>query len=215
MNRKIKKYICAARRTMSPPRLMNIYHLLESVLSFNVPGDVVEFGSFQGNSAVLIRLIMDSFESNNKFYAFDSFEGLTAFSDKDIQLTNRKPNRLAKPTLGWLKSHQNVLLRNFKRYKLKPPEVIDGLVEQTVPSKLPDKICFAHLDLDLYNPSLHVLNCLEGRLQPGGVILMDDYDHPSFPGIKKAIYDSVLSNLSWNNLNMPAFKRSWQAYVRF
>ena len=44
-----------------------------------------------------------------------------------------------------------VLRRNFRPHSLELPKIHKGWFQDTLPSSLPDKICFAHLDGDLYD----------------------------------------------------------------
>ncbi len=58
---------------------------------------------------------------------------------------------------------------------------------------MPGPIAFAHLDVDLYKPTLHSLECIWPKLSPGGIILLDDYcdaklynNQNAFPSVKRA-----------------------------
>jgi hypothetical protein len=52
---------------------------------------------------------------------------------------------------------------------------VKGPVEQTIPSKAPERIAVLRLDTDWYESTAHELEHLYDRLMPGGVLLLDDY----------------------------------------
>jgi O-methyltransferase len=92
-----------------------------------------------------------------------------------------------------LKATKDILIENFKRYGLKLPEIHEGWFNETLPAGLPDQICFAHLDGDLYTSILTSLQYVYPRMPKGAICLIDDYADPSIhkgwnalPGVKKA-----------------------------
>jgi O-methyltransferase len=102
---------------------------------------------------------------------------------------------------GQLKPTEDVLRYNFKKDNLPLPEIHRGWFKDTLPNGLPDKICFAYLDGDLYESILVSLEHVYPKLAKGAVCLIDDYNDPSIntlgwnklPGVKKAC-DEYLSN---------------------
>jgi O-methyltransferase len=102
---------------------------------------------------------------------------------------------------GQLKTTEDVLRYNFKRYNLPIREIHRGCFKDTLPDGLPGKICFAYLDGDLYESILVSLEHVYPKLAKGAVCLIDDYNDPSInplgwnklPGVKKAC-DEYLSN---------------------
>ena len=59
------------------------------------------------------------------------------------------------------------------------PDTFAGLEKQ--------KVCFAHIDLDLYQGVLDTLAFVYPRMPTGGVIVCDDYGFASCPGARRAI----------------------------
>ncbi|HEU5321017.1 MAG TPA: TylF/MycF/NovP-related O-methyltransferase, partial [Methylomirabilota bacterium] len=114
----------------------------------------------------------------------DSFEGLPPGQAAD------GPVPFA---AGDLQASRETLAANFRRHGLRPPEIHAGWFQDTLPTRLPDRICFAHLDGDYYDSIMVSLAHVYPRLSPGAVCLIDDYHDPSFgpgwnllPGVKKA-----------------------------
>ncbi len=74
------------------------------------------------------------------------------------------------------------------------------MVEDTVPSYLPESISVLRLDVDLYQPTLHCLREMFPLLQKGGYLIIDDYGH--WEGCKRAVHEFFEENgLSLDNLH--------------
>lgn len=73
------------------------------------------------------------------------------------------------------------------------PKIHEGWFADILPTQLPDKISFAHLDGDFYSSILESLIYVYPRLSKGAVVVIDDYCDPKqldanniLPGVKKA-----------------------------
>jgi O-methyltransferase len=170
---------------------INMYHLASQVIAYDVDGDFVEVGCNEGQSAVLIKKVIDSQGSSKKLHVYDSFEGLPSIGAIDGS-TYKK---------GDLATSEDVLRRNFALHGLDLPEIHKGWFEDTLPVSLPGKICFAHLDGDLYESIMVSLRFVYDRLSSGAICLIDDYCDKAInpqgwdylPGVKKAC-DEFLSD---------------------
>lgn len=163
---------------------MNMFHLLSQVLVYGVPGDIVELGCHAGQSAVLMQKVIGHYGPERKLHVYDSFEGLPEKSSEDGDTPFSG---------GQLQTSTEKLLANFDRYELKHPVVHAGWFDRTLPTGLPDKIAFAHLDGDFYDSIRVSLENVYPRLSPGAICLVDDYYDPDLvndsdylPGVKKA-----------------------------
>jgi len=79
-------------------------------------------------------------------------------------------------------------------------KMIKGVVEDTVPDYLPEKIGVLRLDVDLYQPTLHCLIEMFPLLQKGGYLIIDDYGH--WEGCKRAVHEFFEKNgLSLDDLH--------------
>jgi O-methyltransferase len=54
-------------------------------------------------------------------------------------------------------------------------------------TQLPDEICFAHLDGDLYTSIRDSLKVVYPRLVPGAACIIDDYGWDGLTGVKVAV----------------------------
>lgn len=166
---------------MTHESLLNIYHLLlQSTIRNKKTGAIIEVGCYEGLTALMLSITIQFHNLKQKLYLYDSFMGLQNFSEKDTGIFLKK---------GDCQTTLSKLIHNFKKFDAKIPVIIQGDIERTFPSKLPDKIVFAHIDLDLYKPTYLSLKHIYPRLITGGIIVLDDYDHPLIPGIKNAVLD--------------------------
>ena len=122
-------------------------------------------------------------------HVFDSFKGLSEFREQDMssfQPTKkhrnaervhfasdfRRVSSLVKP-YGFVKLHKGWI-----------PGVFDGVDV--------GEVCFATIDVDLYEPTRDALAFIYPRLTRGGMLFFDDYGYNCFPGAKTAV-DEYLS----------------------
>ncbi|MGH6846138.1 MAG: TylF/MycF/NovP-related O-methyltransferase [Methylocella sp.] len=163
---------------------INMFHLVSQVLSYDVEGDFVELGCNEGQSSVLIQELITNFNKTKTLHLYDSFEGLPALSNCDGSSYRE----------GGLETTEDVVRRNFNKYKLKLPEIHKGWFKDTLPYDLPEAICFAYLDGDLYDSTLIGLKYVYPKMTKGAICLIDDYCDPEInpegwnylPGVKKA-----------------------------
>jgi hypothetical protein len=63
--------------------------------------------------------------------------------------------------------------------------LVPGLVEETIPAQVPDRIALLRLDTDWEASTAHELAHLWPRVAPGGVLIVDDYGH--WRGARRAV----------------------------
>lgn len=144
--------------------------------ALNVEGDVMEAGVFQGGTARLLRRRLDDSSSGDRsLYLFDSFEGMENVSDS---LDRHQRGDFADTSLEAVRSF--VGAEAFIHYQ-------KGWVPQTFVGLEDLRLCFAHIDLDLYQGILDCLEFVYPRLSAGGVIIFDDYGFASCPGARRAV----------------------------
>ena len=147
-------------------RLIHLCHY--ALESQRLEGDIVEFGCFEGDTAKLLTAI-----TNKKVWLYDSFQGLPANTESC--------------TPGAMTAKQDRVLENFRQELLPLPAIHAGWFSDVLPGDLPAKIALAHLDGDLYSSTLQALCLVYDRMVKGGVIMVDDYEEPFFPGPKRAV----------------------------
>lgn len=146
---------------------INLWHLLTQVLLLKIPGEVVELGSLTGMTAAVMQRTIEDNGADKKLYLYDSFEGLpSAFAPQDGDCPLIATN---------FKTSPEHTIKRFEEYGLRQPEIVPGWFEDTLPHGLPEQICFAHVDGDLYQSTKTALKAIYPRLAPGAVVLVDDY----------------------------------------
>ncbi|MFT4552798.1 MAG: O-methyltransferase [Chlamydiales bacterium] len=177
---------------------LNIYHLLSQTLYLEIPGDVVECGSYRGLTAVMLQKTLDTHHSDKHLHLFDSFEGLPEKTNEDLvdspdnmRKCDYKDNR--RVGKGWFQSPEEVVLQNFQDYNVKPPYIHKGWFNETLPLHLPETVSFAHIDGDFYSSTMDSLKNIYPRMPRGAIAILDDYCDPdshgrqsSLPGVKIA-----------------------------
>lgn len=149
--------------------------LMELLLRCHADGDMIEVGCNSGvTSALLQYLNMKTLERD--FHVYDTFEGLAGKTEHD------KVGPFFDE--GELKATREELEANFERFKQELPFIHEGRAEN---AEFPDRIGFAYVDLDYYAPTLEVLHAIWPKMTKGSVLVMDDYNFPQLPGIKKAV----------------------------
>ena len=122
------------------------------VFEASLPGLYLEFGVGRGKS---IRWIGAS--AGRPVYGFDSFEGIPEY-------WNGNP-------VGAFAQKKRPKVSENVRFEI-------GLFDKTIPDfleKHDDPIAFLHVDCDLYSSTVTIFDALGPRLQPGAVILFDEY----------------------------------------
>ena len=71
---------------------------------------------------------------------------------------------------------------------------IDGVFANTIQKIKDKKFCFCHIDVDVYDSVLFVLDFIYDKVNSGGVILFDDYGDFVSAGAKKAVDEYFLQN---------------------
>lgn len=168
---------------MGTVRLLSHYHLLSQVIVFGVPGDVVELGTGIGKSARMLVAVLKWLGSDRRLHLYDSFVGLPEFGPEDAGAERHfSPGQFA-----FSRERLMATLGGFDA------DVHAGWFDDTLPQELPESICYAHLDADLYDSTRLALESVYPRLSPGGICVVDDYCYEFFPGAKKATDEFLAS----------------------
>ena len=169
------EYATIQNRTGCP--IDSVYMLTELARkSMALPGDVLEAGVWKGGTArLLARMIKEQSATHPKqLYLFDSFEGMKHTS------TTQDRHQVGDFADTSLESVQQFVGDDPAIHYRKGwvPETFSGLEHL--------QLCFAHIDLDLYQSIKDCLSFVYPRVSKGGVIVLDDYGYASCPGAKQA-----------------------------
>ncbi|HEX6718409.1 MAG TPA: TylF/MycF/NovP-related O-methyltransferase, partial [Pyrinomonadaceae bacterium] len=168
-------------------RLYNTVQFLKHTI--DLEGDVAECGAFRGLSSFLfcnyIRLFAPDFDGRG-YHIFDSFEGLSEPREEDAIARDEygevgahcQPRGAFLGTLEVVKA----TLSDYPAIEYHRgwiPESLSGIEER--------QYKFVHLDLDLYEPIKGALHYFYPRMVRAGVIVVDEYAIPRWPGAKRAV----------------------------
>jgi hypothetical protein len=159
-------------------------------MSQDIQGDIVECGVFKGAS--LIRLIhyreIFGLTKEKKVLGFDTFgEFPDSTYAPDNELLGKFLDSAGSQSISKEQLDQ-VLKDKGVNYNI---NLIEGDVKTTIPEFLEQnkgfRISLLNLDVDLYEPSLSILENLFPLISRGGILMLDDYE--KFPGETKAVDD--------------------------
>lgn len=132
---------------------------LETVRN-DITGCLAEVGVYKGDLSHFIHRALPE----RKLYLFDTFEG---FPEDDLEVDSDE--RFRDTSLPYVKERvggaENVIFRPGYF-----PDTVDGLEEE--------RFAFVLLDLDLFAPTKAGLEFFYPRLEPGGFLVLHDYNNP-------------------------------------
>ena len=141
--------------------------------ALKVEGEFWECGVYRGGSALLIRSVIEG--TDRVFRLFDTFKGFVVISPEDG----------THPTIGLLSG--GGVAEITERVNYEHLFIREGVIPETFEGLEGTKIAFVNLDVDLYVPTLTALQFILPRMVKGGVIVIDDYGAPGWPGVKLAV----------------------------
>ena len=178
----------------STERQLALISSIRHVVRSGVAGCYVECGVWRGGSSMAAALAFtQAGDTSRDLYLYDTFEGMTppTAADRTPDGTPAQkhldddPNRTG---VNWCVAGLEDVQRNMAStgYPADRVHLIRGPVEATIPGQSPAQpIALLRLDTDWYESTKHELKHLFPRLQPGGILIIDDYGH--WEGAKKAV----------------------------
>lgn len=178
--------------TADPSRFSKfITHLEFFKQTSNIRGEIVEFGIFKGNSFFRWIKFRDLLEQTNsrKVIGFDIFGN---FPEAGFDQDKAKRDAFVSETNGGKSITLEEINELLDKQGLnKNVDIVKGDILQTLDIYLQKnphlKISLLHIDVDLYEPTKHILEKLFDRVTKGGIIIFDDYG--AFAGTNKAVDD--------------------------
>tara|TARA_R100001377_G_scaffold85275_1_gene71183 strand:+ start:2082 stop:2831 length:750 start_codon:yes stop_codon:yes gene_type:complete len=160
-----------------------------SFLCDDKDGDIVEIGCSYGQTSIIIKNFIELFCPDKEFWVFDSFEGILGTSEKDSNAHGYCGD-------GDFASSLDSFIKRFNEFDTDlPDEILKVDIRNMKEDDLPEKISFCYIDLDIYEPTKHILPLVWNRLKEGGVIVIDDYYYEEvFNGVKPAVDEFIEEN---------------------
>lgn len=157
-------------------RKYNLDQLFKLVLQ--VDGDVAECGTYKGGSAFFLARHIVKGRLDKRLCLFDSFEGLSAPASIDGYYWH------AGALASTIEDVRSVLA------PLGPVPFVEfykGWIPDRFSEVADRRFCFVHIDVDLFEPTLSSIAFFYPRMEPGGIILLDDYGFDTCPGVTAAV----------------------------
>lgn len=175
-------------------RSLQLLSIVDGISRSSNVANFAECGCYKGHSSFAISKILKDNNFKEKFYIFDSFEGLSNPTDNDILDSDGKSVR---QDLKSMLSGDNLkFIGDYESYK---KLMLDFDFINIKKGWIPERFCdvedlrfsFVHIDVDIYEPTLDSLKFFYKRLINGGVIVIDDYSRPYWPGCDRAVNEFI------------------------
>ena len=140
-----------------------------------------------------VRALRDAGEQSRDLYLYDTYEGMSAPTDRDVDPDGRTASALMQEQdvrvadSVWCYASLEEVRANLRGTGYDPNRMhfVRGKVEETIPGSIPERIAVLRLDTDWYESTRHELVHLFPRLVAGGVLIIDDYGH--WAGCRQAV----------------------------
>jgi hypothetical protein len=169
-------------------RLYTLYQAVVNAarLAGSAPAHLLEVGVYKGGGSAFIASLMQALRIEGTLHAFDTFEGHSCEDTRhDLDAGHATSAKLFRDT-----SYEDV-----RAYLARYPfaRVHKGRFQDRCEALANDSVLFAHLDVDIYEPTAFALNFLRDRVLVGGVIVIDDYGFATCPGLRQAVDEFLAS----------------------
>lgn len=185
----------------SPERIFSLCEAVKYIQGKNIEGDIVECGVWKGGSMMAIaETLLGVGDTSRDLYLFDTFEGMPPPTKDDVDIAGVTAESLLDRSdkesdeSVWCRATLDVVKKvlGSTGYPSEKVHFIKGMVEQTIPRFVPEKIALLRLDTDWYESTKHEMEHLFPRLSKGGVLIIDDYGH--WQGARKAVDEYLEKN---------------------
>ena len=138
---------------------------------------MLEVGSYRGGSAAFLARARDAVGSNAALHVVDTFAGhpeaAVGSRDGEAHVPGHFGDTSFEEVRDYLSPFTGLELHRGSFAEVR--EALDG-----------ERFAFAHIDTDLYGPTIGVLDHLVTRMPAGGTIVVDDWASKKCPGVRAA-----------------------------
>lgn len=178
--------LCRPYTMTSIERMFDLYQSVKYVVQAGIPGAIAECGVWQGGAMMLVAYTLKQLGAEDRLLQlFDTFAGLPFPEDIDVDSLGWRADDQWKP--GWAEARLHEVVGNMAKTGHTSVEYIEGMVEETLPTRAVEQYAIVRLDTDWYSSTKVELEVLWGRLAPGGVLIVDDVGQ--WLGCRKAFED--------------------------
>jgi O-methyltransferase len=186
---------CSPYTMTTLERMYGVHQAADHVARAGIAGDYVECGVWRGGSSMMAALsFARAGDHERMMWLYDTFEGMPEPTAEDagdaiegVDVHDEWQRQEAGDHNDWCYAPLDDVQANMRNAGLAEERLrlIKGKVEDTIPAQAPERIALLRLDTDWYASTKHELEHLYPRLEPGGVLIIDDYGH--WPGAREAV----------------------------
>ncbi len=166
-------------------KLANLYLIIRYAMG---RGDIYEFGSYSGGSAVFMATVLKELRMPAKVYAFDTYEGMPPTDAvRDLHSEGDFADTGYAELLAYVAS--NGLDGHLETVKGEFGATLPRMIERRNP------IALMHVDCDIYEPIKYVVRRCLPRLSPASHLVFDDPLHGSCLGAFDAVQELLIREL--------------------
>jgi O-methyltransferase len=172
-------------------RLDNLQFCIEDVIRNNIPGDLIETGTWRGGASIFMRAVLKAYGITNRtVWVADSFRGLPPPNPEKYPMDKGDIHH----TIDYLRVSSEQVRSNFARFNLLDDQVrfLEGWFSETLPTAPISSLAILRIDADMYESTMEALIDLHPKLSNGGYVIIDDYG--ALPGCRKAVDDYRATN---------------------
>lgn len=144
--------------------------------------DVAECGCWRGHSTVMTALLMQRLNVTGRFSVFDSFEGLSDYTDADR--TGPADAAYEDGRKAHFRSDLAAFLQMIAKFDF--IDTYPGWIPERFSSVSERQFSLVHIDVDLYTPTLDSIEFFFPRMPSGAAMFLDDFGYKDFPGARRA-----------------------------
>jgi hypothetical protein len=184
------------RQTMA--RILWMHELYGKII--NVPGVIMEFGVRWGQNLALFesfRGIYEPYNYTRKVIGFDTFTGFAGVRSEDgnAPIVSEGAYSVTPGYEDYLSQLLDCHEKESPVAHIKKYALVKGDAAQTIEQYLdanPETIvALAYFNMDIYQPTLKVLEALKKVVTKGSVIGFDELNCPHFPGETRALKEAL------------------------
>lgn len=201
-------------------RVDAVYEAARQVVDLGILGDLVECGVYRGGCSMAMALGIHAAGSTDRtIWLYDTFAGMTRPTELDVRLHDGQDalpkfeeRATGQNSADWCAADVETVRANMRLTGYPEDQIrfVVGPVEETLRTTVPERIALLRLDTDWYESTKVELEVLLPRLSPGGVLIVDDYNHWS--GSRRAV-DEYFSRLARRPILFPVGKGSIVATI--
>lgn len=156
-------------------------------IASHVEGDFLELGCYTGHTASRLVRKLDLGALGKKYYLYDLFGWVDG--DEHTLLPGHNNSKMFEDVVSRFSDYPYV-------------RVIRGSVPESFAQGFPERIAFAHIDMNHPDPEAGALEAVLPRLSSGGAVVFDDYGWWGYSAQKIAI-DPIVEKHGLKLLELP------------